>query len=364
MSTQRLCLLVERWPAVDRDLWRAGIAPAALFEPAGAGASWSARTRDKFERDYGRWLAWLRDQGLLDAAQPPAARVTRDRVAAYLRDLERTCSPHTLTGRVQGLRDALRVLAPDGDWAWLTGAKNALRRRAEPIHDKRARLRSPNELIGLGQDLMAQADSALDWSAQRRAVHFRDGLAIALLACRPVRMRNLASMRIGKHLVNQRDRYWIVFRPEETKAGQPFEAPFPDDLVPALARYLDHHRPVLLMGENRAEPASLDALWVSEVATQLEQGAMGRRIIKHTKRAFGASVPPHWFRDAVATEIAIHNPRFVDDARHMLGHATPTTTEKFYNQAQTLQASRRYHQLVAARRHEPSRVKTGQGDDE
>ena len=142
MPTQRLCLAVEQWPAVDRDLWRAGIAPAALFEAAGAGASWSARTRDKFERDYGRWLAWLADQGLLDAAQPPAARVNRDRVTAYVRDLEQTSAPHTVTGRVQGLRDALRVLAPGGDWAWLTGAHNALRRRAEPIHDKRARLRS------------------------------------------------------------------------------------------------------------------------------------------------------------------------------------------------------------------------------
>ena len=43
-------------------------------------------------------------------------------------------------------------------------------------------------------------------------------------------------MRIGKHLVKHRNCYWIVFQPEETKARQPFEAPLPDHLLPALAR--------------------------------------------------------------------------------------------------------------------------------
>ena len=93
MPTQRLCLPVEQWPATDRALWNAGIAPAALFEAAGAGASWSARTRDKVRRGYGRWLGWLSGRNLLDASADPETRVTRDRVAAYLRDLEPTCAP-------------------------------------------------------------------------------------------------------------------------------------------------------------------------------------------------------------------------------------------------------------------------------
>src|SRR5262249_2326081 len=32
--------------------------------------------------------------------------------------------------------------------------------------------------------------------------------------------------------------------------------------------------------------------------------ALATRIRKHTRNAFGASLPPHWFRDAAATSIA------------------------------------------------------------
>jgi hypothetical protein len=92
-----------------------------------------------------------------------------------------------------------------------------------------------------------------------------------------------------------------------------------------------------------------DALWVSEVGTMLESGALARRIWKHTKEAFGASLPPHWFRDAAATSIAIENPRHVCDAHHILGN-TLAMTEKHYNQARSLEASRRYNAMLTSLR--------------
>jgi integrase/recombinase XerD len=176
-------------------------------------------------------------------------------------------------------------------------------------------------------------------------------------------MRNLASMRIGAHLMCVRGRYWVTFGGDETKTGQPYEAPFPDALLPPLDRYLNHDRPVLLMGENHSTPAVLDALWISEVGTQLEQGAFGRRIVIHTRKTFGQSLPPHWCRDAAATEIAIHNPAFVDDARHLLGHTTPRTAERHYNQARSLVASRRHHALLAQWREDAGRTDKADGDD-
>jgi hypothetical protein len=117
---------------------------------------------------------------------------------------------------------------------------------------------------------------------------------------RPLRIKNFAAIRLGHQLLRQDERYWLVFSADETKAGQPWEAVFPETLLPCLARYLEHHRPVLLRGERGTVPANIDALWVSEIATQLELGALGRRIRIHTDRAFGVSLPPHWFRDAAA----------------------------------------------------------------
>ena len=81
----------------------------------------------------------------------------------------------------------------------------------------------------------------------------------------------------------------------------------------------------------------------------LEKGALANRIRKHAKEAFGASLPPHWFRDAAATSIVVEDPRHVGDAHHVLGN-TLAVTEKYYNQARSLEASRRHHAMLAALR--------------
>jgi hypothetical protein len=47
------------------------------------------------------------------------------------------------------------------------------------------------------------------------------------------------------------------------------------------------------------------------------------------------------FRDCAATSIAIDNPKHVGDASLVLGHAGHRMTEKHYNHARSLEASRR-----------------------
>ena len=66
-----------------------------------------------------------------------------------------------------------------------------------------------------------------------------------------------------------------------------------------------------------------------------------------TEAGFGKSIPPHWFRDAAATTIAVEDPVHARDSHLVLGHAGLATTEKHYNQAQSLQASRRHQALLA-----------------
>jgi integrase/recombinase XerD len=200
---------------------------------------------------------------------------------------------------------------------------------------------------GRGRPSPALVSRIVTYTPRAQAVQYRDGLMIALLAYRPVRIANFSAIRLGRRLVRQDERYWLVFAAEETKTGQPWEAAFPEALLPCLARYLDHHRPVLLRGERGTEPVDIDALWVSEIGTQLETGALGRRICLQTARAFGTSLPPHWFRDAAATSIAVEDPKHVTDARHVLGHTSLTTTERYYNQARSLEASRRHHAMLA-----------------
>jgi hypothetical protein len=337
------------WPEHDRRAWKAGTRRAGLFEQKGAGADWSLRSQAKTARGYGRWLGWLMQKDLLDPTLAPGSRVTRARVADYVSMLSVSCAPYTLVCRLQELYDALRVLAPDMDWRWLAELWMRLGRRAESVANKRVRLRPTRDLFDLGRRMMTAAEQQTGWSRRRRAVHYRDGLMIALMAARPLRLKNFASIVLGVHLARQRGAWWLQFSAGDMKAKRLYEVAFPTALVPELEHYLAVHRAVLLAGESGQLPSGTNALWVSEIGTMLESGALAARIRKHTKAAFGASLPPHWFRDAAATTIAVEDPRHVRDAHHVLGN-TLATTEKYYNQARSLEASRRYQATLAALR--------------
>ena len=143
----------------------------------------------------------------------------------------------------------MRVLAPDMDWRWLAELWMRLGRRAEPVVNKRLRLRPAHDLIDLGRSLMASAEQETGWSERQRAVYYRDGLMIALIASRPLRLRNFASIVFGVHLVQQSGGWWLQFPATGMKAKRPYEVAFPAALVPELEHYLAVHRPVLLAGE-------------------------------------------------------------------------------------------------------------------
>jgi integrase/recombinase XerD len=349
MSVEARCLPIVAWPERDRLAWQAGTRRADLFEQKSAGADWSPRSQAKTARGYGRWLCWLRQKGFFDPTLTPGARVTRQLVADYVATLSASRAPYTVVCRLQELYDALRVLAPEMEWRWLAELWMKLGRRAEPVANKRLRLRPTRDLLDLGRHMMISAEQETGWSKRRHAVHYRDGLMIALLAARPLRLTNFASIIVGVHLVQQSGGWWLQFPGSEMKAKRPYEVVFPTALIPELKQYLAIHRTVLLAGEKNQLSPGTDALWVSEIGTMLETGALASRIRKHTKEAFGASLPPHWFRDAAATSIAVEDPRHVCDAHHILGN-TLATTEKHYNQARSLEASRRHQAMLAALR--------------
>ena len=340
---------IERWPAHDRALWRKGVETGGLFDAVGVGAAWSDANRRKTGSGYTAWLSWLAGNALLDPGMTPADRVTREGVAAWVTELQGQRAPYTVLARVRELYDALRVMAPEGDWEWLRQCYRSLKERVHPVRDKLSRLRSTDELVALGEQLMDEAEAAPNWSVRRRAVGYRDGFLIALLVYRPVRHKNLATMRLGSNLIKVGRLWHIVFTADETKTHIPYEAVLPSALTPRLNRYLDVHRPVLLrrrQARGRAN-SKLHALWVSDRGNELGYGPIGKRIDVQTRLAFGRSVNPHLFRDAAATSIAIDNPKHIGDASLVLGHAGHRTTEKHYNHARSLEASRRHAATLA-----------------
>ena len=204
-----------------------------------------------------------------------------------------------------------------------------------------------DELFACGMRLMADAERGTGVPDWRQAQRYRDGLMIALLAARPVRRGNFAAIEIDRHLCRRGAGYQLRFAPSETNR-RPLDFPVPMPLVPRLERYLAHYRPMLCRRAPRTEPTM--RLWVAATGTPLQEASLYARVVKLTQAAFGRPINPHLFRDCAATSLAIEDPAHVRITKDILGHSTLRTSERHYNHAQSLQATRRYQAQIHALR--------------
>ena len=204
------------------------------------------------------------------------------------------------------------------------------------------------DLLALGQKLMNGAPA--ERTKRFCAITFRDGLIIALLAARPLRLRNLAGLELERTLARRGETWWIAIPPEETKTGEIIELTWPEALIAPLSKYLNEHRPVLCKVRGRCARPIGQELWVSGRGSPMRAAALYSAIVKRTLLNLGRRVNPHLFRDCAATSIAIEDPAHVRIASQILGHRSTATTERYYNQAQAIDAARRYQNFLVALR--------------
>jgi integrase/recombinase XerD len=336
-------LPLAQWPARDRSLWEQALKPADLFDEANVAASWSDGTRHVLVQRYGTWLAWLTQKSLLDPNCAPGDRVSPDLLLQFIEDLSQEIAPVTVFMCVSGMKRMLAALAPSYDTDWMMPVCRKLKRMAIPVREKHLRVVETSELYALGVRLLDNAD-AVPGHPMFGARQARDGLIISLLAARPLRLGNFTVIELGRHLRCISGSYWLVFDKSETKNGRPIEMICPDELVPHIERYRHNYRPVLLA---RATTVLETArLWIGSGGRPMGLDAIRSQIEVHTRRAFGRTINPHLFRDCAATSVAVHDPEHVRIASVALGHAWASTTEKYYNQAQMLTASREHHREI------------------
>lgn len=335
----------KEWPAADRDIWlRAlnGNGPGWRDNPA---YLWNQRTRENKEDAYGRYLAWLKHNNLLIEGESAAQRITPTRVTEYVNYLKTEVTPVSVGVYVGGLVGAAQAFAPDGNWQWLSIRFTRLKLRAKPSRDKRAAIQHTLDLYRFGKKLMKTADRKQDRRSRGIAIALRyeTGLIIALLAARPLRIRNFQAITLGRSLRQEGNRYWLTFGPDETKTGRPIDEPLPADLSPYLEVYLTTWRPLLLsQGTKSGNGAPHGRLWVDRTGKPMEEFTLRWRIEFYTRKRFGKAVWPHLFRDCLLTSVAVDHPDLVKISATLLGHSSLQTGEKHYNQAHMLDAGRRY----------------------
>lgn len=343
MRIRRAMPLTE-WPNSDRQLWQAATGTAALFDADGAAAHWAPATRTQVENGYSIWLGHLAATGTLNSDVRPSGRVTVEGLNRYVAELSRRLAPVSVASRIRDLAEAVRVMEPGCDRSLVLRALRRLERDAKPSRDLRSRLVSPSDLYEAGIRRMDRMSRTEPTAPMLRAVHYADGLRIAMLAAKPVRLRNLVATRIGVHLVKVGPVYRWKFARHETKTNELIDAELPGRLNDYIERWIGHYRREL------STQQSGDAMWVSLVGTAMERAAVYERVCVATEEELGRRIYPHAFRAIVATGVAIAMPDQVAITPFLLDHRSDHTVAEHYNLAGSLSASEAYLQRLEARR--------------
>ena len=324
------------WPPADLLLWNAAVLPSELFESNNRASRWRPKTVKQAKYGYAAWLQHLHDRDPTAFQLCAAERVTLDRIQRYVTSMAAALSAVSIANALGHLVLALRAIAPDHDWCWLTSIQRKQLASA-PRPDKHPSMVGVEKLVALGTSLMAKAQSGSDVIDH---VGYRDGLIIALLAVRPLRRSNMAGLRLNQHISVSDDQVRISFDASEMKGKRDFDCWVPSTLVGPFVHYVTAVRPRF------PGAGTHDFVWCSMKGGALRANGIYEMIVKRTSREFGKPIYPHLFRDIAATAIATDRPDQVRLARDLLGHASLLTTEKHYLHAQSVKAGAHYGALI------------------
>ncbi|WP_083656680.1 tyrosine-type recombinase/integrase [Mongoliimonas terrestris] len=338
MATRQL--LFSAWPAADRRAWDGLFREGDLLTDAGSGLHWAAATRRTNRRHYGCFLKWLHIHDLLDERSDPTERVTPEAVNAYARSMMAELAPKTVESSLIGLKVVAKALAPAKDWRWFDGITARVKRWARPCRDPDAGLVPIENVYSTClSELDRLRASAL--TSVRARLAYRDTLVVAFFTVAPIRIRNMAMIDVGVHLVRSDQAYELRFTADQTKNRRPLSLQITPELTPIVEHYLERVRPCF-------PKSGSAALWLRAGGGRLALNSIYQRVTATTRRLLGQPVNPHLFRTIAATAMADHSPETARLAAPLLGHADFGTTERHYICSRQIDASRKISAILGS----------------
>ena len=231
-------------------------------------------------------------------------RFSRDTVVLYYQELIGRLTTGSIGTVLIHVHVATRFVAPDLRVAWLRPIISRLRRGSVSARRKKERLIASGELLRFGTELMREARTPALIGGHAGLLRHRDGLAMALLALRPLRLGNFLDVRIGVHLTNRFGVPWLCIAGAETKNRMDLEFPFPTELLEDLDHYLRVVRPRLASRSGRSGGQRCDHLWLSQGGKPLGRQTLYAMLKRRTLERFGKAVGPNLFRDCLATTMS------------------------------------------------------------
>ena len=333
-------LPVEEWPEADRRAWEDACRPRSRLKPGGCASYLAPVSRDDFAKRYGAFLGFLQRRSQLERHAAAAGQVTAANIEAYITDRGSRVRSTTVWNCIYKLRRAAELLAPTSDFTWLAEIEKDLALVMVP-RSKFDRLVFTDRLVEAGLTLVAEAQTfSKNDPARARAI--RNGLMIALLALCPIRLKNFATLEIGRTFKEIHGSWWIVLPSISTKTRRPDERRVPKWLNLAIALYLNESRPVLFGSKPQT-----NALWISSTTGgPLTRKNLGTLVSKATLMNLGVDVSPHLFRTAAASTAAAYGVSTPHLASAILNHTDPRVTEEHYNRATSISAARMYAEIT------------------
>ena len=342
MSRPRTALLFPEWPKLDQDLWQAANSTGKFLESDGKAAHWKDKTRKGVVKRYSLWLGYLSSTDQLDPKTSPSDRTCKETLAGYVEWLEaRGNASTTVSSCVRDLEEAIRVMEPNADRSLIKELNVTLRAREQPVRAKHARIMHPDDLLSGSLAYLDNVPNLKFRGDNLRAGKYRDGLVIAFLACRPVRLENLTTIALGRHLTRDGDGWFCQFGADEMKDNQSLSFTFPNRLVPYLLTYLNIYRPILIKDNDFPE------LWISTRRTPMSEQSIHCNTCSMTEDLFGKPINPHLFRDCAASALATDDPEHILAIARILGHSSIETSTRHYNQSQMTAAGDILHEVLA-----------------
>lgn len=240
---------------------------------------------------------------------------------------------------------ACQNLYPEQNWAWLKHDWRAMTRLAEASRNKRAQFVPIDELYLFGIQLMHRA---IDMPRTvLAATLYRDGLLIALIALRPKRVSNIATLQVGVTLLIDASGMPETIAFARTKNGSSSTTPYPSQHLGHYHQvWWRHFRPLLL-----GSSPDNGHVWIGKDGTAVKSGQLWRQMRKRTEPqkpiGLGKAIGVHLVRTIYATsmaEQAITDPELLKLTPWMLDHRDPRSIEPYNLQACGMTAAAKLEQ--------------------
>jgi site-specific recombinase XerD len=341
---------------MDKVLWAKATQTGDFLEADGKAAHWAAPTKLQVQKGYGKWLYFqnLEPDTVSSTPQKPSERISEAALRAYLAWLKKQgLASQTIASRITDLTEALRVMEPEANLDLLRTLCTTLQGQAEPSRNKHARIRAPREIWNACEAFMLEIARSESPLTHPIASRYRDAMILGVLAHRPLRRRNIASLALGVHLTQDAGKWHCHIPQTETKDRRQIDFTLPQDpgFTACFSYYLQTVRQKLL----KHHPIDRDALhtltgplWASTRGRILTDHALYYAVTRISEELLGKPIYPHLLRDCAASAMSSDAPEYILAASRILGHSSLKTTLSHYEQSSMLAAGARLVEHMSA----------------